>query len=114
MSKIESFAYTCLPALLILCFSEVAVYLAEGQLMLTMGLLGLFYCILVWWLYQYTQDKISMKIREGFQYLYPPVDIDKFLHPKKKKKDEEEDEEDDEEEEEQVNPDSLIPDDAPL
>lgn len=59
MSKLESFTYSCLPALLILVFSEVAVYLADGKA-LTMGLLGLLYLILVWWLYQFTRGKIML------------------------------------------------------
>ena len=63
MNKFESFIYACLPALLILIFSEVAVYLADGKA-LTMILLGLFYLILAWWLYVYTQGKIMMKIVE--------------------------------------------------
>lgn len=61
MNKFESFIYACLPALLILVFSEVAVYLAEGKA-LTMILLGLFYLILIWWLFVYTQGKIMMKV----------------------------------------------------
>ena len=61
MNKFESFVYACLPALLILVFSEVAVYLADGKA-LTMILLGLFYLILAWWLYVYTQGKIMMKV----------------------------------------------------
>lgn len=56
MGKIESFTYTCLPALLILIFSEVAVYLSEGNFV-TMGILGLLYIILAWWLYEYTLGK---------------------------------------------------------
>ena len=64
MNKIESFIYACLPALLILIFSEVAVFLADGQVALTMCLLGLFYFILIWWLYVYTQGKIMMKVVE--------------------------------------------------
>ena len=61
MNKFESFVYACLPALLILVFSEVAVYLADGKTT-TMVLLGLFYLILIWWLYVYTQGKIMMKV----------------------------------------------------
>lgn len=61
MNKFESYIYACLPALLILIFSEVAVYLADGKA-LTMILLGLFYLILAWWLYIYTQGKIMMKV----------------------------------------------------
>lgn len=57
MANIQSFAYACLPALLILIFSEVAVFLADGKIALTMCLLGLFYAILIWWLYQYTNGK---------------------------------------------------------
>ena len=57
MSNIESFAYSCLPALLILIFSEVAVFLAEGKV-LAMSILGLLYLILVWWLYQFTRGKV--------------------------------------------------------
>ena len=53
---IESFTYTCLPALLILIFSEVAVFLSEGNFM-TMAILGLLYIILVWWLYEFTRGK---------------------------------------------------------
>lgn len=63
MNKFESFVYACLPALLILVFSEVAVFLADGKT-LTMVLLGLFYLILIWWLYVYTQGKIMMKVVE--------------------------------------------------
>lgn len=63
MNKFESFVYACLPALLILVFSEVAVFLADGKT-LTMVLLGLFYLILIWWLYVYTQGKIMMKVIE--------------------------------------------------
>ncbi len=63
MNKFESFIYACLPALLILVFSEVAVFLADGKT-LTMILLGLFYLILIWWLYMYTQGKIMMKVIE--------------------------------------------------
>jgi hypothetical protein len=63
MNKFESFVYACLPALLILVFSEVAVFLADGKT-LTMILLGLFYLILIWWLYMYTQGKIMMKVIE--------------------------------------------------
>ena len=63
MNKFESFVYACLPALLILVFSEVAVFLADGKT-LTMILLGLFYLILIWWLYVYTQGKIMMKVIE--------------------------------------------------
>lgn len=63
MNKFESFVYACLPALLILVFSEVAVFLADGKT-LTMVLLGLFYLILIWWLYVYTQGKIMMKVTE--------------------------------------------------
>lgn len=61
MNKFESFVYACLPALLILVFSEVAVYLADDKAH-SMILLGLFYLILVWWLYMYTQGKIMMKV----------------------------------------------------
>ena len=64
MGKIESFVYSCLPALLILVFSEVAVYLAEGRILLTMGILGLFYMILIWWLYEYTRGKVLVCNRE--------------------------------------------------
>lgn len=57
LKKIESFIYACLPALLILIFSEVAVFLSDGKA-ITMGLLGLFYLILIWWLYQYSRGKV--------------------------------------------------------
>lgn len=57
LKKIESFIYACLPALLILIFSEVAVFLSDGKAV-TMGLLGLFYLILIWWLYQYSRGKV--------------------------------------------------------
>lgn len=64
MNKIESFIYACLPALLILIFSEVAVYLAKGDIGITMAILGVFYLILIWWLYQYTRIKIEEKPEE--------------------------------------------------
>ena len=64
MSKLESFIYTCLPALLILIFSEVSVYLANGNITLTMIILGIFYVILVWWLFQYTRIKVDEQVDE--------------------------------------------------
>ena len=64
LSKIQEFIYACLPALLILIFSEVAVFLSENKL-LAMTILGVLDIILIWWLYQFTIPEHDMEHKES-------------------------------------------------
>ena len=81
MNKLESFIYACLPALLILTFSEVAVYLANGDIGVTMSILGIFYLVLIWWLYQYTRVK-NGENDVGVENIETPVVVP--THPQRK------------------------------
>lgn len=64
LSKIQEFIYACLPALLILIFSEVAIFLSENKF-LGMTILGVLDIILIWWLYQFTIPEHDTEHKES-------------------------------------------------